>query len=183
MLQKLAEKSIIFLKIKQVTKFGPVKYLSYLSGLAISTFENNHVISNSFFSYNVGPCSDVDYATLDDPKRNRDYNGGYASPSCDQNAVQGDWKGGDVWYRFAGPAGSQLADSIVPTSHCGTHATGWLNGAHPVFLGENVTRQVCFHWNSNSCMWNTDVDIKQCGGFYIYKFKAVPGCDFKYCGQ
>ena len=49
MLQKLAKKSIIFLKIKQVTKFGPVKYLSYSSGLAISTFENIHVISNSFF--------------------------------------------------------------------------------------------------------------------------------------
>ena len=48
MLQKLAEKSIIFLKIKHVTKFGQVKYLSHLSGLAKSTFENNHVISNSF---------------------------------------------------------------------------------------------------------------------------------------
>ena len=135
------------------------------------------------FSYNVGPCNDINYATLDDPNRNRYYNGGDASPSCDQNAVQGDWKGGDVWYRFAGPAGSQLADSIVPTHHCGTLATGWLNGAHPVFLGENVTRQVCFHWDGNSCNWNTDVDIKQCGGFYIYKFKAVPGCEFKYCGQ
>ena len=49
MFQKLAKKSIIFLKIKQVTKFGPVKYLSYLSGLAISNFKNNHAISNSFF--------------------------------------------------------------------------------------------------------------------------------------
>ena len=49
MLQKWAKKSIIFLKIKQVTKFGQIKYFSHLSGFAKSTFENNHVISNSFF--------------------------------------------------------------------------------------------------------------------------------------
>ena len=123
---------------------------------------------------------------MDDAKRNRNHNSntnGYASPTCDGSTVEGDWKGGDAWYRFAGPAGSQLADSIVPTSHCGTQATGWLNGAHPVTLGENVIRQVCFHWDGNSCWMNTDVEIKQCGGFYIYKFKAVPFCHLKYCGQ
>ena len=38
--------------------------------------------------------------------------------------MEGDWKGGDTWYRFVEPAGTQLADSIVPHSHCGTLATG-----------------------------------------------------------
>ena len=181
MLQKLAEKLTIFLKINQCCKIWLNQiFISFIWSCKINC---NHVISNSFFSYNLGPCNDINYATLNDPKRNRDYNGVDASPSCDDSAVEGDWKGGDVWYRFAGPAGSQLADSIVPTSHCGTHATGWLNGAHPVFLGENVTRQVCFHWGSDSCFIITDVEIKQCGGFYIYKFKAVPICALKYCGQ
>ena len=141
------------------------------------------MISNSFSCYYTGHCNHINYATLNDPKRNRDYNGSDASPSCDDSNVEGDWIGGDAWYRFADPAGSQLADSIVPTYHCGTHATGWLNGTHPVTLGENVISQVCFHWSDNPCRWNTDVEIKQCGGFYIYKFTAASTCRLKYCGQ
>ena len=131
---------------------------------------------------------------MDDPKRNRNYNtgDGYASPRCDATGIyvtEGDWKGGDSWYRFQEPAGIQLADSIVPKMHCGGHATGWLNGAHPAVLGEHVIRQVCFNWDGNSCNWEltynvtTDVEIMNCGGYYLYKFKAVVGCNLKYCGQ
>ena len=141
------------------------------------------MISNSFFCYYTGHCNHINYAILNDPKRNRNYNESDASPDCDDSTVAGDWIGGDAWYRFADPAGSQLADSIVPTHHCGTHATGWLNGTHPVTLGENVIGQVCFHWSDNPCRWNTDVEIKQCGEFYIYKFTAASTCRLKYCGQ
>ena len=125
--------------------------------------------------------------------RNRDYDNanGWASPSCDSNAVQGDWKGGDIWYRFQEPAGTQMADSVVPDYHCGTYASGWLNGTHPAFSGENVIRRVCFNWSGNSCSWNTDVEIKNCGLYYLYKLKAtpagsvspLPSCSLKYCGQ
>ena len=106
-------------------------------------------------------------------------------PNCDYTGayVQGDWKGGDVWYRFVEPAGNQLADSIVPQNHCGTSATGWLNGEHPQTLGGNVTREVCFNYAGNSCWQRTDVEIKKCFGFFLYKFKSVPRCGLKYCGQ
>jgi len=125
------------------------------------------------------------YNILDDAKRSRNYNNdnGLASPSCDSSTVEGDWKGGDSWYRFQEPAGTQLADSIVPKSHCGAGGTGWLNGAHPVVLGENVIRKVCFSWIGTSCTWNANVEIKNCGGYYLYKFKETPVCDLKYCGQ
>ena len=126
------------------------------------------------------------YTILDDAKRNRNYNNdkGFALAWCDKSTVVGDWKGGaDSWYRFEEPAGTQMADSIVPKHHCGTYATGWLNGAHPAVLGENVIRQVCFNWDSNSCYWNTNVEIKNCGRFYLYKLKATPSCSLKYCGQ
>ena len=128
----------------------------------------------------------MSYTILDDAKRNRNYNNdnGHASPACDGITVKGDWKGAaDSWYRFEEPAGTQMADSIVPKNHCGTSATGWLNGAHPAVLGENVIRQVCFNWAGNSCNWNTNVEIKNCGGFYLYKLKAIPNCNLKYCGQ
>ena len=118
--------------------------------------------------------------------RNREHDtlaNGQASPWCDQNTVEGDWKGGNIWYRFQEPAGTQMADSVVPKYHCGTHASGWLNGAHPAGLGENVIRKVCFNYSSNSCYWNTNVEIKNCGGFYLYKLKPTPFCQLKYCGQ
>ena len=120
---------------------------------------------------------------MDDAKRSRNYpnDNGFASPKCDSK-VEGDWKGSDSWYRFQEPAGTQLADSIVPKNHCGTHATGWLNGTHPAVLGENVIRQVCFNWNK-SCDWNTNVEIKNCGGYYLYKLKVTPSCSLKFCGQ
>ena len=35
-----------------------------------------------------------------------------------------------------GPAGTQLSEGIVDTYHCGTSATGWLNGTHPTILGK-----------------------------------------------
>ena len=126
----------------------------------------------------------MDYAILDDSQRSSNYNNsnGFASPKCDSSAG-GDWTGGDSWYRFQEPAGTQLADSIVPKEHCGTHATGWLNGTHPADLGETVIQQVCFNWAGNSCWKNTDVEIKNCGGYYLYKLKAAPGCSLKYCGQ
>ena len=89
----------------------------------------------------------------------------------------------DSWYRFEEPAGTQMADSIVPGRHCGTDATGWLNGTHPAVLGENVIRQVCFNWDGNSCWRKTNVEIKNCGGFYLYKLKDTQTCSLKYCGQ
>ena len=143
------------------------------------------MISNSFFPCNVDPCEDIDYDILDDAKRSRNYNNanGFASPRCDSSNVLGDWTGGNSWYRFQEPAGTQLANSTVSVKHCGTNAPGWLNGAHPSVLGENVIRQVCFSWVGNSCFTSTNVEIKKCGGYYLYKLNTVPICDIKYCGQ
>ena len=66
---------------------------------------------------------------------------------------------------------------------CGTAASAWLNGAHPTTLGENVIRTVCQSWGDNSCYASTDVEIKKCSEFYLYKLKDVPLCNGKYCGQ
>ena len=126
------------------------------------------------------------YTILNDAKRNRNHNtniNGKALPYCDKSAAQGDWKGSaDSWYRFEEPAGTQMANSIVPENHCGTNAAGWLNGTHPAVLGENVIRQVCFSYDGD-CWRSTDVEIKNCGLYYLYKLKATPGCQYKYCGQ
>ena len=103
--------------------------------------------------------------------------------------VEGDWKGGDTWYRFGWPAGTQLADSSIPHSHCGKNAPGWLNGNHPTTVGQHITATVCFSYVDspslaiNYCWMNKNVEIRKCEGFYLYKFQEVPGCNMKYCGQ
>ena len=122
----------------------------------------------------------TNYNILNEPKRNSNHSGSDATPDCD-NSVGGDWKG-DNWYRFVEPAGTSIANSIVPVNHCGTDAPGWLNGTHPVTLGETVTRQVCFHWSNDPCKWNADVQIKRCDGFFVYQLPDTPTCDLKYCG-
>ena len=55
-----------------------------------------------------------------------------------------DWKGAG-WYRITGGAGTQLADFVVDKKHCGTGATGWMEGGHPTVSQGEVTRTVNFN--------------------------------------
>lgn len=76
-----------------------------------------------------------------------------------------------------------MADTCVPTSHCGTHSPGWLKGAHPVKEGEIVQRKVCFHFGSRCCKWNAKIKVKKCKGFFVYELQRTPGCNLRYCGN
>ncbi|CAH3151789.1 unnamed protein product, partial [Porites evermanni] len=88
-----------------------------------------------------------------------------------------------AWYRFTGAAGDRMPTSCVPKNRCGTHATGWLNGSHPSVEEGNVTRRVCYHWNSNCCNWKNDIQIQNCGAFYVYRLVKTPVCSLRYCGN
>ena len=76
-----------------------------------------------------------------------------------------------------------MPDKVVPSYHCGTHAPGWLNGAHPTVAEGAVQRKVCFHWVNNACQYSTYIQVRNCGGFYVYKLPATPGCSMRYCGD
>jgi len=79
------------------------------------------------------------------------------------------------WYRMMQPAGTQLPEVPPGVYHCGTSAPGWLNStSHSPILGNQVEGKVCFEWDSNICNWSTMIDIRSCGGYYIYNFPAVP---------
>ncbi|RMX57261.1 hypothetical protein pdam_00010561 [Pocillopora damicornis] len=98
---------------------------------------------------------------------------------CDQYDMPGDPK----WYRFTGASGQMMATSCVPKHYCGTHAPGWLSGAHPTSVGQIVNARVCFHWGGSCCNWNTNIQIKKCNGFYVYKLHKTPVCWLRYCGN
>ena len=89
---------------------------------------------------------------------------------------------GSGWFRFEGAAGTRMPTSCPPTHRCDTLATGWLNGGHPTVADGKVTRQVCFHWNSNCCNWSTNIQVRNCGPFYVYHFSGTPTCNLRYCG-
>ncbi|XP_073237998.1 uncharacterized protein [Porites lutea] len=87
------------------------------------------------------------------------------------------------WYRFIGSSGTMMPTSCVPKHYCGTHAPGWLNGAHPTRLGQTINGQVCFHWGGSCCNWKASIQIKKCNGFYVYKLGKTPVCWLRYCGN
>ena len=76
-----------------------------------------------------------------------------------------------------------MPDKCVPKYHCGTHAPGWLNGAHPTVAEGSVQRQVCFSWTSGCCQWSINIMVRNCGAFYVYKLTDTPGCSMRYCGD
>ena len=100
-----------------------------------------------------------------------------SDPRCDRNdLVQG-------WYRFQGAAGDQMPDKCVPINHCGTHAPGWLSGAHPTAAEGVVTRKVCYHWNDNCCRWSNNIRVRNCGAFFVYELQKPRPCSLRYCGD
>ena len=81
------------------------------------------------------------------------------------------------------PAGTMIPEGVVPSSFCGTHGTGWMNGVHPTTLGEQVVRQICFYYSNDYCQRSRNTDVTNCGEYYVYKLQAAPTCDLGYCAE
>jgi hypothetical protein len=121
------------------------------------------------------------YTTFNAADRNMATVGG--GPYCDQNGGPNPtgWSG-PGWYRFSGPAGTQMSTALIPTNRCATHAPGWLNGAHPIPSDGIVARTVCFNWNGNQCNWQAQIQVVACPGYYLYNLVDTPVCYLRYCG-
>ena len=121
------------------------------------------------FDYNL-ECQT--YQTLTSSKRKATW--ATTSVECDSS------KSG--WYRFTEGAGRKMPTACVPINRCNTRATGWLNGNHPTVAEGQVTRQVCFHWSSDCCLWSTNIQVRNCGEYFVYLLSGTPGCSLRYCG-
>ena len=75
-----------------------------------------------------------------------------------------------------------MPDQCVPDYYCGTHAPGWLSGAHPAAADGAVQRKVCFNWVGDCCKWSIDIRVRNCGGFYVYELPPTQFCNLRYCG-
>ena len=95
-------------------------------------------MDNKYCNDSLGPCQD--YRVLDDKWRllgTRPYMAGIGY-HCDNSLQEG-------WYRFQGPAGSQLADEESPPGweECGTSQVAWLQGEHPAITQGTVSTTLC----------------------------------------
>ncbi|XP_073252197.1 uncharacterized protein [Porites lutea] len=118
--------------------------------------------------------------------RDRALNYSHTSHQCDNGIGPG-------WFRFEGAAGDNMATTCpYRTNRCNTYATGWLNGGLPNIADGQVTRQVCFYGSkrrkpreNNCCEWTTNVQVRNCGSYYVYNLITTPGgeCNLRYCGN
>ena len=114
------------------------------------------------------------YKWLNESNRNQNYSG--SIHNCDHSLSTG-------WYRFGGGAGTKMSTSCVPRYRCGAQATGWMNGTHPTVAQGKVTRKVCYNWISNCCWHSNNIEVVNCGQYYVYKLSRPEYCYFRYCGS
>ncbi|CAH3168420.1 unnamed protein product, partial [Porites evermanni] len=146
-----------------------------IEGTANTIWTNLHLPFRS--KRNSGDeCSS--YQSLEGRDRAADYFS-YNTMKCDANLPR-------TWYRFTGPAGAVMPTHCVPKLHCGTLSPGWLNGKHPTVEEGVVERMVCFTNNDDCCFWYSEVRVRNCGDFMVYKFgefpESQPFCSLRYCG-
>jgi hypothetical protein len=48
-------------------------------------------------------------------------------------------------------------------------------------LDTTTNGTVCFEWSSNTCNWNTKIQVTNCGSYYVYQLGAPPVCSLRYC--
>ncbi|XP_078383960.1 uncharacterized protein LOC144666402 isoform X2 [Oculina patagonica] len=115
------------------------------------------------------------YKFLNGSDRHQDHDN-YNGAKCDKDLTED-------WYRFYGGAGSRMASSCVPTHRCDTDLTGWMEGSHPTVEEGVAARKVCFNGYNNCCYKTVEINVRNCGSFYIYRLKKLSVCNARYCGS
>lgn len=87
--------------------------------------------------------------------------------------------------RFGGGAGNKMRTSCGSADTYAAHAPGWIDN-NPTSDAGKVTKKVCFNHHSTCCKWSINIEVENCGGYYVYKLSQTPvgtGCDTRYCGS
>nr|XP_034300143.1 von Willebrand factor D and EGF domain-containing protein-like [Crassostrea gigas] len=87
------------------------------------------------------------------------------------------------WYVFDN--NDEMPTSCVTQFHCGTHYPLWMQGANPSKADGIVRRKACSNIHGSAsqtcCDFSLDIQVKNCGTFYVYYLQTVPGCAMAYC--
>ncbi|KAG9262757.1 pancreatic secretory granule membrane major glycoprotein GP2-like [Astyanax mexicanus] len=121
------------------------------------------------------PCSN--YTSLNQSWRGTNETGG---SNCDGSI---NWNG---WYRMLYKGMStQMPESCVSVSRCGTNISLWLSGSHPQISDGTVTRGICGKSGSDCCHYRSfPIRVKACtGNYYVYEFVKTSFCTAAYCAD
>ena len=150
----------------------------------VRIFMNQTLCNQCYLNVELVGC--IDYKILNENERNHQVktSGGSWSDSTGCSFSKNPQWHGDDWYRFLSPAGTRIASSPPGHEYCGTWASGWMQGSHPTSLGETVTRTVCFQGSSSHpCSYSTEIKVRNCGQFFVYRLVDTPLCNFGYCAK
>ena len=127
-----------------------------------------------------------DYKILNETERNHQFKTIWKNRWCDQTGLSGkkspQWHGDD-WYKFLPPAGTRIAEEAPGVGYCGTYRSGWMQGSHPTMLLETVTRTVCFQSSRNICQWSSEIKVRNCGQYFLYRLVDTSRCNLGYCAK
>ena len=151
----------------------------------VRIFMNQTLCNQCYLNVELVGCND--YKILNENERNHQFKTPSGSQWCDDIGSSykksPQWHGDD-WYRFLSPAGTRIAEEAPGTYYCGTVFSGWMQGSHPTSLGETVTRTVCFQGSSSStCSRSTEIKVRNCGQYYLYRLVDTPTCHLGYCAK
>lgn len=89
----------------------------------------------------------------------------------------------NTWYRITAAAGNQVPENCVKTG-CSSLYKGWINGSLPTVDEGQLEREMCFSSNTNGCCKpSKEVRVRNCGGYYVFKFPALTVTEMKFCSS
>ena len=134
--------------------------------------------------WEVDPQRFEDYSEFDSAERIESFDDEDVS-TCDREDAltpAPDWVG-PGWYRYTGEAGTQMATAAPGDFMCGTDAAGWLDGSHPEIDEGVVQRTVCFDYTPSDCWQTSEIEVVNCGNYYLYNLPNPLSCNYRYCGS
>ncbi|KAK3723811.1 hypothetical protein QZH41_019494 [Actinostola sp. cb2023] len=73
------------------------------------------------------------------------------------------------WYRL-----HRITTSCPKSGSCGTQSPGWLNGQYPSREHGINKMEICYRTGANCCASKGYVFVRQCYGYYVFKFDDLP---------
>ncbi|CAG2253688.1 unnamed protein product [Mytilus edulis] len=88
------------------------------------------------------------------------------------------------WYKAeANGISLEMASSCPPMYSCGTENQLWMDGRSPSVSDGVVNRKVCIRDTgpNDCCNKSRQIQIKNCGSFYVYNLSYTDECNQAYC--
>ncbi|XP_054632025.1 uncharacterized protein LOC129181213 isoform X1 [Dunckerocampus dactyliophorus] len=118
------------------------------------------------------------YTPLDDHWRDTQFASDRKSLKCDRDV---EWKG---WYRLLlGGKSARIPERCIEEYRCGGDTAIWMKDPHPTQWNEIVARTVYGSWWGNCSRYTTNIHVKKCSHYYVYKLVKPGLCYQAYCAE